>query len=245
MSDLPQISNGCDEDEMSYNGETSSHFQRMVKMIFHQLWEVTGILSIMLFLNINFYRHFRINNHVTRHYSRPESTAVIECETTSVRTCLLWLKLVCHTFPRPEAQIGVTYPTLWFFWRTRTSPKNCMYILIYQVSKNWRDQVYVKNVLFNLFSFYRVYNYKDKKSKTLNAVCSCAYNGAACDPLARQDNTLIPWCLPHTGNRHNNWAGLYGRLDWDGFFSTTVTNPEPMGKQVIFLLNIIVYFLNS
>ena len=50
--------------------------------------------------------------------------------------------------------------------------------------------------------------------------------------MDRQFNTLIPWCLPHTGNRHNNWAGLYGRLQWDGFFSTTVTNPEPMGKQV-------------
>lgn len=56
--------------------------------------------------------------------------------------------------------------------------------------------------------------------------------GKACDPSARQFNTLIPWCLPHTGNRHNHWAGLYGRLEWDGFFSTTVTNPEPMGKQV-------------
>ena len=31
--------------------------------------------------------------------------------------------------------------------------------------------------------------------------------------------------------RHNHWAGLYGRLAWNGFFSTTVTNPEPMGKQ--------------
>lgn len=56
--------------------------------------------------------------------------------------------------------------------------------------------------------------------------------GKACDSAARQFNTLIPWCLPHTGNRHNHWAGLYGRLEWDGFFSTTVTNPEPMGKQV-------------
>lgn len=37
------------------------------------------------------------------------------------------------------------------------------------------------------------------------------------------------------GNRHNHWAGLYGRLEWDGFFSTTVTNPEPMGKQVNFI----------
>ena len=39
-------------------------------------------------------------------------------------------------------------------------------------------------------------------------------------------------CVCVLGNRHNHWAGLYGRLEWDGFFSTTVTNPEPMGKQV-------------
>ena len=60
----------------------------------------------------------------------------------------------------------------------------------------------------------------------------CVLSGKPCDPADRQFNTLIPWCLPHTGNRHNHWAGLYGRLEWDGFFSTTVTNPEPMGKQV-------------
>lgn len=60
----------------------------------------------------------------------------------------------------------------------------------------------------------------------------CFFVGTPCDPADRQFNTLIPWCLPHTGNRHNHWAGLYGRLEWDGFFSTTVTNPEPMGKQV-------------
>jgi len=55
--------------------------------------------------------------------------------------------------------------------------------------------------------------------------------GSKCSNPDKQENTLIPWCLPHTSNRHNNWAGLYGRLAWDGFFSTTVTNPEPMGKQ--------------
>jgi hypothetical protein len=68
----------------------------------------------------------------------------------------------------------------------------------------------------------------------LRGVCGCA-DGKTCDPMDKQYNTMIPWCLPHTGNRHNHWAGLYGRLEWDGFFSTTVTNPEPMGKQVIAL----------
>uniref|UniRef100_A0A7N6AUH6 DNA (cytosine-5)-methyltransferase n=1 Tax=Anabas testudineus TaxID=64144 RepID=A0A7N6AUH6_ANATE len=79
------------------------------------------------------------------------------------------------------------------------------------------------------------YTHSDKKNGrsstgALRGVCTCA-EGKPCDPADRQFNTLIPWCLPHTGNRHNHWAGLYGRLEWDGFFSTTVTNPEPMGKQ--------------
>ncbi|XP_048478482.1 DNA (cytosine-5)-methyltransferase PliMCI [Plutella xylostella] len=64
----------------------------------------------------------------------------------------------------------------------------------------------------------------------LRGVCACAAGGP-CDPADKQENTLIPWCLPHTANRHNNWAGLYGRVSWDGYFSTTVTDPEPMGKQ--------------
>lgn len=82
----------------------------------------------------------------------------------------------------------------------------------------------------------RRYTHKDckngrAKNGSLRGVCSCA-EGRPCDPMDKQFGTLIPWCLPHTGNRHNHWAGLYGRLEWDGFFSTTVTNPEPMGKQV-------------
>ena len=80
------------------------------------------------------------------------------------------------------------------------------------------------------------YTHHDKRmgksaDGSLRGVCSCA-EGKPCDPMDKQYNTLIPWCLPHTGNRHNHWAGLYGRLEWDGFFSTTITNPEPMGKQV-------------
>lgn len=66
----------------------------------------------------------------------------------------------------------------------------------------------------------------------LRGVCSCMEgSNKKCQPEFRQNNTIVPWCLPHTGNRHNNWAGLYGRVEWDGFFSTTITNPEPMGKQ--------------
>ncbi|XP_052746460.1 DNA (cytosine-5)-methyltransferase 1 isoform X2 [Bicyclus anynana] len=79
------------------------------------------------------------------------------------------------------------------------------------------------------------YRYDDKKhgrssSGAMRGVCACAA-GRACSRADKQENTLIPWCLPHTANRHSNWAGLYGRLEWEGYFSTTVTDPEPMGKQ--------------
>ena len=82
---------------------------------------------------------------------------------------------------------------------------------------------------------YRYDDFKTGRSKkgVKRGVCTCknGKEGLSCDPRDKQGNTLIPWCLPHTANRHNQWAGLYGRLEYDGHFQTTVTNPEPMGKQ--------------
>ena len=49
-------------------------------------------------------------------------------------------------------------------------------------------------------------------------------------PLATQGQPLVPWCLPNTAARHNNWRGLFGRLDEDGYFPTATTDPQPMGK---------------
>lgn len=40
---------------------------------------------------------------------------------------------------------------------------------------------------------------------------------------------LIPWCLPNTADRHNQWKSLFGRLDWEGNFPT-ITDPQSMGK---------------
>jgi hypothetical protein len=68
-------------------------------------------------------------------------------------------------------------------------------------------------------------------TKRVKVIIEQTIAGKKCDPMDKQNNTLVPWCLPHTGNRHNHWAGLYGRVFWDGYFSTTITNPEPMGKQ--------------
>lgn len=103
---------------------------------------------------------------------------------------------------------------------------------------DWRD---LPNIVFKLkdgtFTDKLVYTHHDYREgrgakNALRGVCSCAVKkGAECNPKDKQTNTLIPWCLPHTSARHNQWAGLYGRLEYDGYFSTTVTNPEPMGKQ--------------
>ena len=45
-----------------------------------------------------------------------------------------------------------------------------------------------------------------------------------------QGQPLVPWCLPNTADRHNGWRGLFGRLDFNGHFPTSVTDPQPMGK---------------
>lgn len=45
-----------------------------------------------------------------------------------------------------------------------------------------------------------------------------------------QGQPLVPWCLPNTADRHNGWRGLFGRLDPQGHFPTSTTDPQPMGK---------------
>jgi DNA (cytosine-5)-methyltransferase 1 len=45
-----------------------------------------------------------------------------------------------------------------------------------------------------------------------------------------QGQDLVPWCLPNTEERHNGWRGLFGRLNLDGHFPTSTTDPQPMGK---------------
>lgn len=45
-----------------------------------------------------------------------------------------------------------------------------------------------------------------------------------------QGQPLVPWCLPNTADRHNGWRGLFGRLDLNGHFPTSTTDPQPMGK---------------
>jgi len=78
-------------------------------------------------------------------------------------------------------------------------------------------------------------NYPYNKSDGSKGVCSCNVASERrmnyCDQDDRQSDTLIPWSVPHTADRHNNWKEVFGRAPWDGYFKTTITDPEPLGKQ--------------
>ncbi|XP_011505760.1 PREDICTED: DNA (cytosine-5)-methyltransferase PliMCI-like [Ceratosolen solmsi marchali] len=106
-----------------------------------------------------------------------------------------------------------------------------------KVGSDWRD---LPNISVRLsdgsYIDKLIYKYNNNKSEfisstgILRGVCTCCEN-KPCNVEDKQVNTLIPWCLSHTANENNNWAGLYGRIEWDRFFSASITNPEPMGKQ--------------
>eukprot|EP00092_Neocalanus_flemingeri_P000044 GFUD01000045.1.p1 GENE.GFUD01000045.1~~GFUD01000045.1.p1 ORF type:complete len:874 (+),score=224.36 GFUD01000045.1:3-2624(+) len=81
----------------------------------------------------------------------------------------------------------------------------------------------------------RKLHYPYKKADGSRGVCSCSLSTKQrmhfCDADDKQSETMIAWSLPHTADRHNNWQGVYGRVPWDGIFKTTITDPEPLGKQ--------------
>ncbi|KAL4142389.1 hypothetical protein QTP88_004856 [Uroleucon formosanum] len=167
-SDLPEIPNGADQEEMPYNSTPITHLQKLLRYPDNQYAE--SILS----------------DHICKEMS-----------------------------PLVQARMAL--------------------IPVFEGS-DWRDLPNISVQLPDGFKTNKLlYTHHDVKNgygpnDALRGVCLCA-TGDNCDPQDRQNNTIIPWCLPHTGNRHNNWAGLYGRLAWSGFCSTTITNPEPMGKQ--------------
>ncbi|GAB6030288.1 DNA (cytosine-5)-methyltransferase 1 [Chamberlinius hualienensis] len=104
-------------------------------------------------------------------------------------------------------------------------------------SCDWRDLPNIELVLSDGSKARKLeYEYDDvikgrSSTGAKRGVCLCAEKSNYKDRHLTQDKTLIPWCLPHTSNRHNNWSGLFGRLHWYGYFGTTITNPEPMGKM--------------
>jgi len=97
---------------------------------------------------------------------------------------------------------------------------------------DWRD-LPNKRMMLKDGSYLDVLDYKYNytyKGRKMKGVCKCVL-GQDCDKEDKQSNTLIPWCLPHTADKNNHWAGLFGRMTLDGFFGTVVTAPVPIGKQ--------------
>ena len=49
-------------------------------------------------------------------------------------------------------------------------------------------------------------------------------------PGRHDQNKEDKWVDNPSRHRHNNWRGLFGRLDSKGHFPTAITDPHPMGK---------------
>ena len=99
---------------------------------------------------------------------------------------------------------------------------------------DWRD---LPNIVAPLSDgeITRRLHYPYRKPDGSRGVCSCSISTKQkqhpCDADDKQGSALICWSLPHTADRHNHWAGAFGRILWEGFFKTTITDPEPFGKQ--------------
>ena len=48
--------------------------------------------------------------------------------------------------------------------------------------------------------------------------------------LLRTHNETLTFLADKHSQRHNQWKGVLGRLDWEGHFPTSITNPQLMGK---------------
>ena len=99
---------------------------------------------------------------------------------------------------------------------------------------DWRDLPNISVQLPDGTTAHKLrYPYKTlRDNKTRPAVCHCLTGPKkACYEEDRQDNTLIPYALSHTGSRHNDWSGLYGRIHYDSYFSTIICNVHPDSKQ--------------
>lgn len=87
-----------------------------------------------------------------------------------------------------------------------------------------------------------IYSFPEGKTGRLKGVCHCESTGNcestgkrrnACqaEKVKQSENTLIPWYLVHTGSRNYHWTGVFGRIGWRHYFSTTVTLPDPSSSQ--------------
>ncbi|CAN8001665.1 unnamed protein product, partial [Ixodes hexagonus] len=101
---------------------------------------------------------------------------------------------------------------------------------------DWRDLPNIETQLSDGTTAYKLYYTHGgiRHNGERRGVCACADSddaAALCDPMFRQEDTLIPWSLVHTGDKRDHWSGVYGRLQWNGYLHGTVANPEPLSRR--------------
>ena len=80
---------------------------------------------------------------------------------------------------------------------------------------------------------YKNHHYKNNKYGRERGVCLCMEKETwtECMESLIHKDTLIPWFMPHSGARNNEYAGMYGRVSKNEVFSTVTTDPHPAKKQ--------------
>ena len=103
---------------------------------------------------------------------------------------------------------------------------------------DWRDipneEVKLEDgtVIKKLIYSHKNYHYHDDKYGSERGVCSCMEEkGAECMEMFIQKNTLIPWSMPHSGTRNNEFNNMYGKVPKNGMFCTVTAEPHPSKKQ--------------
>jgi DNA (cytosine-5)-methyltransferase 1 len=124
----------------------------------------------------------------------------------------------------------------------KLSPLNQVRVSHIPLEGDWRDLPNIETTFKDLegrevTTKKIIYSFVDRKTGRFRGVCPCVaeklpVKGNMCrSDKVRQNNTMIPWYLVHTANRNYHWTGVFGRIGWRDYFSTTVSLPDPSSKQ--------------
>lgn len=235
ISDLPKIKNNDQREHMLHKSKPLTHFQQMVCSLFCVIVVLKRSLIQFYFVIIGQGSEFRSGWSVTG--SHVQNIGTFDFETYLI-------------YPLRSQRRLARFAEYWSSISRRKTYKKAVGSLLEKSSatlsmfasndsSNNNDTNFINSICsWRKYTHYDLRNSKSQTKRLMRGVCPCAsnYKKDKCNPKYKQGNTLIPWCLPHTANRHNQWSGLYGRLGWNSYFRTVVTNPEPMGKQVTWLV---------
>ena len=71
--------------------------------------------------------------------------------------------------------------------------------------------------------------FKDSKATKKNTTNCNIHN----NETQFKNKTIIPWSLPHTSYKNDNWNQSYGRILYDGFAGTLMTKANPHVCKVL------------